>query len=495
MTVTTILFTFLCSLLISNSNPTDKGITFIYFDIFLFIVIIIFLFLVAFNLFSSLKPEKLAHDELGKIDGNTIFIETAMNSDIDEQAKLLENDHLVKIESIVIALISVSENIKARAIIQKVTLKLANLIIDNEKKHEREYIIERLISFHIKIIDFSLLQPNNSAILISIWNAVSRMYSVILERKETVKHFELFRKQFIERYFNRLLENNKEEIIFEGIKTIKDIIQNQILLNMADDNDIYYFNSYRRDFEKDFKEPENYTDKDLINGEHWNEIAIGIIDCFTFLINKGIKLNNPDLLNKCFEQVNELNFKLYLERVGVYKQIFFYINSANIICDYTYRAFEKNVFMEGHDAKHLIPSLFESLIEEKHPAARTVLQKYCCLLINLQKINKLDRWFLGGLTIGDFMTTEGVLGGIAKRCAIKFKDGKEIQDCLEDCINTFKILKEYYEKNPPYYFDLYTIIKWQFKNILKWLEKEKVDDQKVIENLKALIGSFIEKEG
>ena len=201
-------------------------------------------------------------------------------------------------------------------------------------------------------------------------------------------------------------------------------------------------------------------------------------------------MRKQGLINKCFEEIQDLSFRLDLKSVGIYKQTFFYINAANITCDYSYRAFEKNVFVEGQDARHILPFLFTDLIEKKHIAARTVLQKYCYLLINLQKISKLDRWFLGGLSIGNFITTEGELGGIARRCAIKFNTGEEVQDCLDDCINTYKILKEYYEKNPPQDWGHYAVIKWQLKNILEWLEKEKSNANNVINELKNLIQSF-----
>jgi hypothetical protein len=487
--VQTIIFTFILSILISTSNPDWNEVSLIYYNAILFLLVIGSLFFVAFNLFSSLKPEKLANEELSQITRDTILIRTAENDDIDKQAAIIEDDHLVKIESIVIALVAVSDNIKAQAIIQKATIKLSNLIIDESNLSNKEYITKRLISFYIKVIDYSLLQPNNSIILKSIWLAVDRMYSVILNRKETVKHFEAFRKEFFERYFNRLMDNNKEEMIFEGIATIRMIIQNQVLFNMAADNKIHYFNGFRRGFEKDFKENEDYSDYDFKNSDHWREVAIETMESITFLVNKAIYLNKPDLLNKCFEQINDLNFQLHLKGAGIYKQCFFYINCSNIISDYTFRAYEKSVFIEGHDAKHLTPSLFENLIEEMHPAARTVLQKYCCLLINLQKIGKLDRWFLGGLKIGEFLTTEGDLGGIAKRCAIEFHKGKEIQDCLEDCISTFKIIKEYYESHPPENFGLYSVIKWQFENILDWMEK-KQSNEVVTNELKKIVASF-----
>lgn len=491
-TVTVILFSFLSSLLIPSTNLTSHQITIVYYNFFLFIGVIVSLFLIAFNLFSSLRPEKLANEELKKISLSSVYIKESESNDIDEQAEIIENDHLIRVQTIVLNLISVSESIKAQALIQKVSLHLSGLIIDEENKHNKEYIIKRLISFYIQIIDLVSEKPNSSVILRSIWYSISRIYDEIIERRETAVHYTKFREEFFTRFFNRLLDSYNEEVIFEGISTIKNIIQSQVLKNMADDKEIYFFHGYRKSFEKDFEYPKDYSDDDFRKEEHWREIAVELMNSFTYLINKGILLNKPDLINKCFEEIQDLSFRLDLKSVGIYKQTYFYINAANITCDYSYRAFEKNVFVEGHDARHILPSLFTKLIEEKHIAARTVLQKYCYLLINLQKINKLDRWFLGGLTIGDFITIEGELGGIAKRCAIKFNSGKEIQDCLDDCIKTYTILKEYYEINPPKDLGYYTVIKWQFKNILEWLEKEKVNAGNEIKELKNLIASFKE---
>jgi hypothetical protein len=491
-TVTVILFSFLSSLLIPNTNLTSNQVTIVYYNCLLFMGVIVSLFLIAFNLFSSLRPEKLANDELQKINRKTVLIKESKSEYIDEQAEIIENDQLIRVQTIVLNLISVSENIKAQALIQKVGLHLCRLIIDEENKHNKEYIIKRLISFYIQIIDLVSEKPNSSVILRSIWNSISRIYDEIIERRETAVHYTKFREEFFTRFFNRLLDSNNEEVIFEGISTIKNIIQNQVLENMADDKEIYFFHGYRKSFEKDFLYPKDYSKEDFAKEEHWREIAVELMNSFTYLINKGISLNKPDLINKCFEEIQNLSVRLDLKSVGIYKQTYFYINAANIACDYSYRAFEKNVFVEGHDARHILPSLFTDLIEEKHIAARTVLQKYCYLLINLQKIDKLDRWFLGGLTIGDFITIEGELNFIAKRCAIKFNTGKEVQDCLDDCVKTYKILKDYYEIYPPKDRGYYTVIKWQLKNILEWLEKEKANANNEIKELKNLIESFKE---
>lgn len=488
--VFTILCSFISSIIIPNINPTNREVSVIYYNAILFVFVIACFFPIAFNLFTSLKPEKLANAELQKINSETIFIKVAENENIDLQSEYIENDPLLKIESIVVALIAEKDNLKARSIIQKVAIKLSDLIIDEQNIDDKEYIIERLISFNIKIIDFSLSQPNNSVILRSIWLAVDSMYSVLSKRKETTKHFEKFHNYFFQRYFNRLIQNNNEEMIYEGIKTVRHIIQKQVLKNMPTDEKIYSLNGLRSSIDKTFEYPKDYSEEDFINAEHWRQVAYELMNCFSYLINKAIIHNKPDLINQCFEQMNALTFKFHLEKIGIYKQSYFYIICSNKICDYAYRAFEKNVFFEGHDAKDLTPSLFTNLIEEKHPAARTVLQKYCYLLINLQKLNKLDRWFLGGLSIGDFITTEGELGGIAKRCIIKYKNGIEVQNCLDDCIETFKIIKEYYELNPPVETGLYKIIRWQFEHILEYVNSEKIEDQLLIAKLTNLIESF-----
>lgn len=491
-TVTVICFSFWSSLIIPSTNLTSNQLTLVYYNCFLFLGVIISLFFIAFNLFSSLRPEKLANEELKKINLQTIFIKGSYNNDIDEQAEIIENDHLIRIQTIILNLISVSENIKAQALIQKVGSHLSVLIINQENKRQKEYIIKRLISFYIQIIDLVSGKPHNSLILRSIWLSISRLYGELIDRKETAAHYSKFREEFFTRYFNRLLDSNNEEVIFEGISTIKNIVQSQVLENMAEDNEIYFFNGYRESVEKDFKYPKDYSENNFKQELHWREIAVELMNSFTYLINKAISLNKPDLVNKCFEEIQDLSFRLDCEKVGIYKQTYFYINAANITCDYAYRAFEKNVFVEGHDARHVLPSLIADLIIEKHIAARTVLQKYCHLLLNLQKINKLDRWFLGGLTIGDFMTTDGELGTISRRCAINFNSGKEIQDCLNDCIKTYKMLKEYYEIHPPENLGHYAVIKWQLKNIIEWLQRNDANADDEIKELRILVSSFKE---
>lgn len=489
--VFTIVFSFLCSITISTTNPNDNQVGVIYFTILLFTVVILSLFLVAFNLFSSLKPEKLAASEILRINKDSI-LNIDIDEDIDKQAAVIENSPLVRVESIVIALISVSDNIKAQVIIQKLTQRMSNLILQLEYPQEKEYVVDKLISFYIKIIDFSLLQPNNSAILRSIWLAIENMYVELIKNKSSAKSYEKLHEKFIERYFNRLIENNKEEIIYDGIKALRRIIENQVILNTADESKIYYLESLLNQNNKETKKAENSIENNYKDAQQWQEIAIETMQCFSTLISKSIKLNKADIINKCFEQINKLTFNLHLKKVSIAKESFFYINTINITCDYAYRAFEKNVFNEGHDAQNITPSLFSNLIQDQHPVARTVLTKYCYFLIALQKINKLDRWFLGGLQIGDFITTEGELGGIAKQCAINFKKGKVIQDCLEDCINTFKILKDYYEINPPSNIGYYTVIKWQLENIQSWLKKAKVEESNINTSLSSLINSFKE---
>lgn len=494
ITVFTILLSFISSIIISSSNPKYNEISIVYFNAILFISVITCLFPIAFNLFSSLRPDKIAYKELSKINSKSIFIKMAPKEEIDKQSEYLENDSLLKIENIVIALITVKDLIKARAIIHKVSLKLSELIVSENSTAKKEYIIDRIISFYIKIIDYSLLQPNNSTILKSIWFAVEDMYSYLIEKKESAYHFEKFNKKFFERYFNRLIHARNEEILFEGVKTIKTIIQNQILYNMPGDDNIPSLNSLKKSIDKNYKYPPKYTDSDISNMRHFEEIANNLMANFSFLLNKGVLTNNPELINNCFEQLNELNFKFYLENIGKYQQSFFYLSSTNTILDYAYLAFKRDVFIEGHDAKHLTPSLFEDLIENQHLAARTILQKYCYFLFNLQKINKLDRWFLGGLNIGNIITTEGELGRIARRCVYKFNEGQEIQDCLTDCIEAFKIIKEYYEDHPPDNYGIYEVIKWQFNNILENMKSNNLDESATINTLNDLIASFKEKK-
>ncbi|QKJ61738.1 hypothetical protein [Flavobacterium sp. M31R6] len=492
--VLTIIVAFLSSIIVPIDNLSANEISIIYFNIFLFVLIISFLIPVAFNLFSSLKPEKLASEEIDKIDSKSIFISNNGISDIDKSAEIFENDHLIKVTNIVIALISVSESIKAQLIIRKTTSKLSNLIIDGKNPKDKEYIIERLITFYIKIIDFALLQPNNAGILRCIWNSIESMYFDLIKKKETSFHYEKFREKFFERYISRLFTHNKEEEIIEGIETVKNIIQNQLISNMSEDKEILHLYGFINDFEPDFKNLDDYSDANIEDSKHWDEITHNTLDLFSIIINKSIAFKNLDLLNKCFEKLDELSFQIYLNEIGKYKSAFLHIKIATIISDYACRAFQKNVFEEGSDAKRILPIHLEMLIKSEVVSARMVLQKYCYLLIYLQKLNKLDRWFLGGIKMNDFMVSEGDLGHIARRCAYTYNQNKITQSCLDDCIETYIILKEYYESHKNDNFDLYMVLKDRLSSILGILLDCNVENESLIERLKTQIESFTPKE-
>lgn len=491
--VSTIMFTFISSLLIPDTNPDYCQVSIIYYVAILFSLTILSLFPIAFNLFSSLKPEKLANEELNKISMDTIFIRS-FDGDYDKQGEFIENDPLIKIESIVRALITVSDNVKAQVIIIKTSVKMANLIIDCKHKTDRDYVSERLVAFYIKIIDFALLQPNNSSILNNIWSSVEKMYEILAVRKESATHFAKFRDDFYERYFNRLIENNKEEIIFEGITSLKDIMLHQVLENTADDKHIYDLNHYREKVEDDFVYPKDYNEQDMYSTIHWREVTMENIHLFSYLMNKAVKQNKPDMLNKCNQQLNEIINTLNREDIGFYKQSYLEIGISRVISEYAYKAFDKNVYAKGSDADYLLPILFsESLLLEKKFSARSALQDYCMLLIGLQKIDKLDSWFLGGQTIGEFLTLEGDLGEIARRCAYNFDKGVA-RESLQDIVETFCILKQYYEEYPKGNYHFYNAVKTRLTTILDILEKNKIEDEQFITPLKVSIETFKSKD-
>jgi len=490
--ISTIVCAIICSIIISPTNPSTGEITIVYYNLLLFITALILLFPVAFKLFSSLDPVKIATQEISRINANNILIRAKNQRDPDEMQNLFESDHLLKTQNIILALISGSETVKVQTVIIKSTEKITRLITETEDQGEKNYIVTRLISFYINIIDFALLQPNNYTLLRNIWLSVGNMYTMIAIKKESTLHLEKFRKEFFDRIFNRLFESNKEELINEGVTTVRHIIEEQIRFNMPSDEKILFLDGYRTKHDINFTERNDYMDEDIAMDAHWREAAYEFMGVFSSIMKKAIKYNKPEIINVCSEQINKMTFNLRLKKTGIYKQSFFYIMGANIICDYAYMAFEKKVFTEGSDVRHLTPTLFEILIQEKHPAARTVLQKYCHWLMAIQKINGLDYWLLGGLNINDFIITEGELGGIAKTCAIHFKNGKEVQDCLDDCIFTFEKIKLYYESHLPTDQRLYFQIKNQLKNILKWLKDKNVEDE-VIDKVTLLINSFKER--
>lgn len=491
-TVLTILFSFVSGITISISSPSDAELTIIYYNIILFCLIILSLIPISLHQFTSLRAEKFVKQELEKVNDKTIFIRAS--NDIDEQSNIIEQDPLLRIENIIISMIQVNEHLKARSLILKVTKKLIGIITSCEYSDDKDYVTDRTISFVMSLVDSVLAQSNNSLLLKGVWEVSEQAYIEITNRRLYSTELKRFRSVFFERYFSRLFKANHDELIFHGIESLGSIIQDQILENMPEDDCIYYLDHLRSSIDKDFKYPRDRSESDYKISDHWIEISLEFMGIYSFVINRGISLKMPEIINKCFREIQELNFKFHLEKIGLAKESFFLINSADIISDFAYRAFEKDVFMEGSEAKNLLPALYDDLITREHPVARTLLQKYCYFLINLQRNEKLDRWFLGGLTIGDFLTLQGTLGDIAFRCSVEYNKGETARLCLVDCIDTFKIFKEEFERRPPTDYGLYLSVKSRFESILKWINQREIENKELINKLDTLIISFKEEQ-
>jgi hypothetical protein len=56
------------------------------------------------------------------------------------------------------------------------------------------------------------------------------MYILLNEKKETSEHYQKFRETFFERYLNRLIENNKEEILLTSLNDVFSVIINGFVL-------------------------------------------------------------------------------------------------------------------------------------------------------------------------------------------------------------------------------------------------------------------------
>lgn len=473
--VSTIIIAFISSLVINFETPNYNEVSIIYYNSILFFLVLFLLFPVAFNLFSSLNPGKLASEELDKIDHKTIFIIHKKDASIDEQVERIEDDHLNKIQNIVIALLSVSDKVKAQAIIVKCATKIGGLIIDSRNKDEQRYISERLVNFYINVIDYTLLQPNNSGMLNSIWKTFESIYELLITEKKYAYKLADFRANLFERYFNRLIENNKEEVIFKGIEAIQSIIYNQMVFNMPPDEELYDLNNLRSQVEIDFCYPVEFTDDEHEKSQHWSEISIEFYDYFALLMQKAIKYNKPDLLNKCFDTLNELNSSIERrDNSGKYKQCFIYLRSSQMITDHAYSAYKENIFTKGNDARGLLPILLDHDIKKGKLYSYSVLQKYCYFLINLQELDKLDRWHLGGLDFG-ILIWEGDLGKIARRCVFNLKKDPNVEKCLKDIIDTYSILKDNFEKSKNKRFDLYSSVKNRLVTISDLINEHQKD--------------------
>ena len=488
--IISITFVFISSLLLPSKNLNHNELNIIYYNSYIFIVAILLFAPISLHLFKSLKPEFYIEDELNKLDEKSIFIRKIEN-DIKKQAELIENDPLEIITNVTLNLIEKKDNIQSIVIINNTTEKLGNLILNSSNETDKKYITERLISFYIKIVDYSLLLPNNSFILNSVFNSIESLYGLLVKKNKKITNLKFFTELFFNRYISRLFENNKEEIIIESIEVFQKIIELQIKNSLPKHDNIIILNQYKKFLDDTFVYPEHtneITDSNII----WDEISNNLYDIFTIFIEKSIKYNKPDILNDCFEKINRVNSNLEYSKVSKYKRMFFNIKSAVLISDYTYQAFSENVYNKGSDAQNITPILLEVLIINESLSSRKVLQEYCNLLIRLQKIEKLDFWFLGGYNLG-IGISEGTLGHIARRCIFNYEKNQNVKDCLDDCISAYQELKNYYELHPPSNIQYYYQLKHRLETMIELLNQRELKAEKLKERIKKIINTFKKK--
>ncbi|MDM1377225.1 hypothetical protein, partial [Myroides marinus] len=119
--------------------------------------------------------------------------------------------------------------------------------------------------------------------------------------------------------------------------------------------------------------------------------------------------------------------------------------------------------------------------------------KCCCIYLlnlSLQKINKLDKWFIGDLELGPIVW-EGELGKIARRCTLNLKNNPNVEKHLRDIIDTYIILKNNLEKFDRRQFDLYSAIKNRLIAISDLLkDKQKNEYKDLVNYIDKAIDSF-----
>jgi hypothetical protein len=489
--VATIITAFISSLAIAFDHPSGGDLTLIYYNSFLFLGVIMFLFPAAINLFSSLNPGKLADMEISKITSTDVFLSREDRTDIHLQAETIENDPILKVQSIILSLIAASERVKAQLIIIKCASKTNRLIIGCKNREEKRYMVQRLLGFYFSIIDFTLQQPAGSSVLKAVWRSAEQLYADLIIEKVYSYELKEFRQEFFSRYFNRLWE--QEELMFYGIESMKNIMERQLAENTADESELIVLYSLRSDIEPEFKMPEFKTG-DAEKSEQFQEIAVHFLHLFSDIMYKAVRLDRPEILHKCIGELNALLHSLSSDdEGGPYMELFLRLKCADLIYDAVYEGFKENLYENSALPLELMPYFLDHAAEYNKLYARFVLQKYCRMMIRLQKIGRLDRKLLGGYDMG-YLIIEGDLGQMARRCIVNYQKNKTVQDCLDDIIQTFKILKEFYETDSIKNFDIYSVVKIRLETILEFMKEKNPQCRTVQKKLRDIIKSFKSKD-
>jgi len=449
LTITTILISFVNSLLIKSPIESSQQLTALYFNFIIYSIVIIALFPIAFQTFSNLKTINFIQNQIQNLNCSSLTKINSISDEFEETLKNFDNDPLLNIRSILLSLIANNKLTKASLAIDETIVKLVDLIIETNASNTRNILIDRLITFQLGIVDNCLESTNRDSILKNVWNSNYRIYLRLEDQKQPATILSKYREDFFERFYQRLYKHDKEEVILFSLKVIGGIIKNQILNYKLKDENLWVLSSLRRSIQKEYEFDYRNKDESILRFEnqHFQEIAIDFLDLFNSIIQKAINYSNPTILNKCFQELKDINFKFRLKDLPEYQSYFFKLRSMRFIFDYAYEAYEKNVFEKGYETQSLLPSLFKDDIHNDVLTSRDIVIQYCLFVLKLQSINKVDRHHLGGLNINGLFVTRGSLGDIANYCLKNLDSKEQSYLTLVEILDTYNLLRKRFKKS------------------------------------------------
>ena len=416
--ITVFIYSAISLLIISDTSPSNNSeLTISYLSIISFILLIPSTFFYSYKLVQSLDIntviddylKMLSFDDIYLLDQNSnIYFKEKGDKKIEiDYVKLVDEDKLEILQTLLIHQLNNDNRIKAQVILNKIARKFENFILSKkEEKLQYNYISHQYRYANFLTTTLSEVYDNsklNKLTLQNVLHNVVQFYKAYNTKKLPLAYLEPFGEKLFDNLFN-LYEGDEVEIE-KILESVKKIIFGYIKFNQPSEKVIL-------DLDPDYVSengalPESVSDLDENNNYRysWDKFNERYPNYFYLQLNKTIRLKNESFFYSILSIYHKIIFNTRWDNNLENK----YLKSRWIIRHFMYligtyqTAIERDLIFKINSYDVLPDYYLIKLFKKEERCSRKILNEYLRLIIWLNRNGKLKYDVLNGIySLGEF---------------------------------------------------------------------------------------------
>jgi len=385
---------------------------------------------------------------------------------LNYQIKMIEEHPIFELKEITIRAIKNYEKITLRVIFSESTIKLLNLLKENDGSYDNRNIINTFLTILNNAIDQAIEQKEEEildTVLIEIEEIHkfcaknNILWDDVIELNETLDNL-----------LEKSVENGFNEIVFRGIFTVKRILFMHLLENVPTENKLSLLHLGKK-IKKDISD--NYKEE-----IQWEMVSTTYLGMLSNVVKKSIKLKKEQLIFTCINCFSNIASEIMSLSLGNFQKkdvistCYYYIETYILECA------ENRIKITPFAFNY---SVIERALENNTVYSKIPLIRFAETLIQLSK---------KGVLSFDILNMLGTLGRVIVR---KINGNVIYEEALIFICETFNQIRLALEKNNKLISeDIFLELFIQAESIKKWKEGEKKFSEIIDNKIASMLSQF-----